>query len=239
MGSIQAALNMIASLKPSEKVNYTRTAIQHGVDRRTLARRHQAITTSRGAAAQQRQALNDQQELELVEYIYSLTKRALPPTRAMIRNFGSQIAGRELGICWANRFIKRHDVNLISAWATGIDHNRHEADSIIKYELYFNLLREKIDEYNIQPRYTYNMDEKGFLLGVIARSKRVFGRWLYEKGKIQSISQDGSREWITLLACICADGTALEPSLIYQSATSSIQEAYSGIRFGNRGVLQN
>jgi hypothetical protein len=70
------------------------------------------------------------------------------------------------------------------------------------------------------------MDEKGFLLGILTRSKRVFSRRLYEEGKIKAHIQDGSREWITLLACICADGSHLEPALIYQSASSSIQDSW-------------
>jgi hypothetical protein len=36
------------------------------------------------------------------------------------------------------------------------------------------------------------MDEKGFLLGVVTRSKRVFSRRLYEEGKLKSMIQDGN-----------------------------------------------
>jgi hypothetical protein len=62
------------------------------------------------------------------------------------------------------------------------------------------------------------------MLGILTRSKRVFSRRLYEEGKIKAHIQDGNREWITLLACICADGSALAPALIYQSASGSIQD---------------
>jgi hypothetical protein len=70
------------------------------------------------------------------------------------------------------------------------------------------------------------MDEKGFMLGVLTRSKRVFSRRLYEEGKINAHIQDDLREWITLLACICADGSHINPSLIYQSASGSIQDSW-------------
>jgi hypothetical protein len=33
--------------------------------------------------------------------------------------------------------------------------------------LYFELLREKISQYNIELGNIYNMDEKGFLLGIL------------------------------------------------------------------------
>jgi hypothetical protein len=226
MSSIEAALAAIESLKPGEKLVYTDIAAKYGVDRRTLARRHQCVTASSSTKAADQRALQPQQELELLQYIKQLTERGLPPTRAMVRRFASDIAKRELGKGWIDRYIKRHDIHLISRWATGIDRSRHQADSQSKYSLYFELLRSKISQYNIKPRHMYNMDEKGFMLGVLTRSKRVFSRRMYENGKIKAHIQDGSREWITLLACICADGTALDPAIIYQSASSSLQDSW-------------
>jgi hypothetical protein len=107
-----------------------------------------------------------------------------------------------------------------------MDNSCHKADSGSKYSLYFNLLREKIEQYHVEPRHTYNMDEKGFMLGVVGRSKKIFSRTLYKEGKRRSTIQDGSREWITLLACICADGSYLEPALIYQLTSGAIQDSW-------------
>ncbi|KAF1967778.1 hypothetical protein BU23DRAFT_482446, partial [Bimuria novae-zelandiae CBS 107.79] len=72
-----------------------------------------------------------------------------------------------------------------------------------------------IKEYDIKPRYTYNIDEKGCLISIISRLKRVFSRRMWEKKEVRASLQDGSCEWITILACVCADGAALPPSLIY------------------------
>jgi hypothetical protein len=107
-----------------------------------------------------------------------------------------------------------------------MDNSRYKADSGRKYSLYFDLLHEKIEQYHIEPRHMYNMDEKGFMLGVVGRSKRIFSRTSYKERKRRSTIQDGSREWITLLACICADGSSLEPALIYQSTSGSIQDSW-------------
>jgi hypothetical protein len=70
------------------------------------------------------------------------------------------------------------------------------------------------------------MDEKGFLIGVVSRIKRIFSKEMYDKGKLRSALQDGNREWITTIACICADGTALRPALIYQAASGNIQDTW-------------
>ena len=107
-----------------------------------------------------------------------------------------------------------------------MDRNRHTADSRAKYSAYFDLLRDKISQYNIEPRHTYNMDEKGFLIGSTGRSKRVFSKRMWEKKEVTAAIQDSNREWISLLACVCADGSHLPPSLIYPSASGSIQSSW-------------
>jgi hypothetical protein len=226
MTSIEAALAAIESLKPGEKFSYRQIAADYHCNRTTLARRHQGVRASCRTKAENQQALHPQQEKELLRYIERLTRQGLPPTRPMIRRFASDIAKKELGKGWVDRYIKRYKVNLISRWATGIDRSRYQADSLLKYSLYFELLRSKLSQYDIEPRNMYNMDKKGFMLGVLTRSKRVFSRRLYEEGKIKAHIQDGNREWITLLACICADGSHIEPSLIYQSASGLIQDSW-------------
>jgi hypothetical protein len=83
--------------------------------------------------------------------------------------------------------MQRWPDRLISKWTTGMDNSRHKADSGKNYSLYFNLLRDKIDQYRVEPRHIYNMDEKGFMLGVVGRSKRIFSRASYEDRKSRSI----------------------------------------------------
>jgi hypothetical protein len=67
-----------------------------------------------------------------------------------------------------------------------MDNNRHQADSGAKYSLYFDLLGDKITHYSIHPRHTYNMDEKGFLIGITGRSKRIFSRKTWEKKEVRA-----------------------------------------------------
>jgi hypothetical protein len=44
--------------------------------------------------------------------------------------------------------------------------------------MYFNLLESKISEHSVLPKNLYNIDEKGFIIRRIGRSKRVFSRAL-------------------------------------------------------------
>jgi hypothetical protein len=70
------------------------------------------------------------------------------------------------------------------------------------------------------------MDEKGFMIGVQSRSVRIFSKAALKSKLKRSNIQDGNREWITLIACICADGSYLDPSIIYSSKSSSIQNSW-------------
>ncbi|KAF2844040.1 hypothetical protein T440DRAFT_369135, partial [Plenodomus tracheiphilus IPT5] len=107
MASIEAALAAIEALQPGEKVNYTQIAKRFSVVRSTLTRRHQGVSTPLDTRYRNQQSLHPQQEQELLRYIEHLTREGLPPTRSMIRNFGSQIAKKELGKHWADSYIQR------------------------------------------------------------------------------------------------------------------------------------
>jgi hypothetical protein len=108
-----------------------------------------------------------------------------------------------------------------------MDSNRHQSDSEAKYKLHYKLLHSKIQEYNVEARHTYNIDEKGFMIGVTGSSKRIFSRRLWEEKEFTASLQDSSPEWITLLAAICADGGAPPPGLIYQAAKGNIQSSWA------------
>jgi hypothetical protein len=215
MAPIDDALASLESLDPGESVNYAQVAKKYRCDRNTLSRRHRGVQGTMADKIESSQLLSNTQQKELVKYINGLCARGLPPSKEMIRNFASEIGGRQAGKSWVDRFIKRFDVDLISRWTSGMDTNRKKADSAFKYSLYFELLRRKIKQYNVDPRHTYNIDEKGFLIGILLKMKRIFTKRRYEEGNVRQIIQDGNREWITTIACICADGSSLTPALIY------------------------
>jgi hypothetical protein len=148
------------------------------------------------------------------------------PTPAMVTAFASQLAGRAPGHCWVPRFVKRHRSKLDSAYLNNLDLERHQADSVHSYEVYFNTVNQKIRQYHISEDNIYNMDERGFLLGRLNKVRRIFSKDLKGSGKLLGAAQDGSRDWLTVVAAICADGTALAPLLIYQSEAGNIQDSW-------------
>jgi hypothetical protein len=223
MAAIDKAVEAVKAHGPLVKGELLQFAKIYGVDRSTLGRRVRGRTGSRTQGYQNQQKLSPPQELELVNHIEELTVKGLPPTRTMVRNMAAELAHEPVGEGWVTRFLHRHHDHLISKYTTGMDRVRHQADSGVKYREYFNLLHRKVDQYGILPGNTYNMDEKGFLLGVIGRTMRIFSRSEWEKGSVREAIQDGSRTFLTVIACICGDGTTLPPGLIYESTSGAIR----------------
>jgi hypothetical protein len=235
MDPIQEAIEEIESREPGEHFSYQQLAKKYGVNRCTLARRHKGLTEAYGV---KHLSLHPQHETELVRYIDTLTEQCLPPTREMIQRFASDLAGKAVSETWVSRFLHRHPNHLISGYSKGISKLRCNADSGAKYSLYFKLLVEKMEEYNVQPSHIFNMDEKGFQLRRIGRTKRIFSKARWDKKGVRQPLEDGSSEWITVVACICLDGSVLSPSLIFKAANGAIQTSWvDAVQAGNHSVF--
>ena len=70
------------------------------------------------------------------------------------------------------------------------------------------------------------MDEKGFLIGLLQKTRRIYTLSELRKGRLRGAGQDGNREWITLMAACCMDGTALPPAIIYQAVSGNLQDTW-------------
>jgi hypothetical protein len=94
----------------------------------------------------------------------------------MVRNLWSAVAQEEVSEAGVSRLLKRNNTYLTSKWTTGMDRNRHVADSEESYRRYFELLHSKMRQYDVEAENVYNIDEQGFLVGITSRSKRVFSK---------------------------------------------------------------
>jgi transposase-like protein len=101
---IQEAISDIKSRASGEAFSYRKVAQKWGVNRTTLARRHQGVQADRAGGGQKHQKLSPQQEDELCKYIEGLTKQGLPPTRETVRNFAVSIAKEECSDRWVPGF---------------------------------------------------------------------------------------------------------------------------------------
>ena len=92
---IQKAL---AEIESSLDPNYTAIAKKWGLTPSTVIRRAQGKTSSMEEfQSQVHQCLTNAQEHVLINQINCLTKRGIPPTSQMVRNFAEEMIGRTVG----------------------------------------------------------------------------------------------------------------------------------------------
>ena len=223
MEPIELALK---DLSLQDKPNVSTTANKYNVNRSTLSRRFNNQTNPTKRATQKSQLLHPQQEKDLVIFINKKTEQGIPPTTAMVRNCAEQLAQKRPGNSWCQRFVDRHSDILSKGFLSTIDSQRKGADSKRQYELYFNLVQQKIAQYSILQSNTYNMDEKGFSLGSMNKHHRIFNRIAVDRHRIIGATEPGNREWITILATICADGTWIPPGIIFAGKAGNLQTTW-------------
>ena len=223
MASIDEA---IAFLKSSKSDNISEAARRFNINRSTLSKRFRGKTRSTAQGYQMQQLLRYKQELMLVKQINKLSEWCLPPTPSMVKAWTATLCGTEPGKNWSAGFRDRHKDELDCRYLNTIDLERHKAETESSYRQYFDVLKQKISQYDIQPHNCYNMDEKGFLIGHLQKVKRIFPKALMRTHKLLGTGQDGSRQWITLVATICADGSSLSPALIYKAVSGDIQDTW-------------
>lgn len=216
----------LADLRSSNGLSISAAAKKYGVGRSALSRRFNLKAASTAQYHDSTRLLNNAQEKELLKYIRRLCERCLPPTPKIVANIAQEICGKKPSKNWSTRFVARHKDQLDARYLNTLDLARHEADSRASYEHYFDILSARIKEYDILPENMYNMDEKGFLIGKLQKTQRVFTKDLYKQGRLGGAGQDGSREWITVVATICADGTSLSPTLIYKAVSGNLRDTW-------------
>ena len=77
---------------------------------------------------------------------------------------------------------------------------------------FFEMYSELMEKYEIQPQNLYNMDEKGIQLGIGRQNQAVLVD--RDQKTVHSV-QTGNRDLVTVIECICADGTAIHPSVVF------------------------
>jgi hypothetical protein len=102
MDPIRAAIEAYKLQEPGEQLSVQEVADNHGVWRSNMQRRMDGQSVPRAEHTTNTRKLSPQQEDELVLYIESLTARQLPLTRAIIRNFASEVARERVSESWVH-----------------------------------------------------------------------------------------------------------------------------------------
>ncbi|OBS16539.1 hypothetical protein FPOA_12858 [Fusarium poae] len=115
-----------------------------------------------------------------------------------------------VGKRWAHNFVKRQP-KLKTRFFRRYGYQRAKCEDPTIIRGWFKLVQNIIAKYGIDLTDIWNFDETGFMMGIIASGMVVTGS--ERLGRPKSV-QPGSREWITVIQAINAEGWAIEPFII-------------------------
>ncbi|KAG6990073.1 ATP-dependent DNA helicase pif1 [Fusarium oxysporum f. sp. conglutinans] len=206
-------LHAIQALQNDPQLSLRRAAKIYNVSLTTLWRRQQGILSQRDTIPKSRK-LSDLEEQIIVQFILDLESRGFPPRLRGVEQMANRLlADRDaspVGKRWASNFVKRHK-ELKTHFFRKYDYQRAKCEDPTIIHNWFRLVANVIAKYGIRSDEIYNFDETGFMMGVIASGMVVTGA---ERRGRPKLVQPGSREWITVIQAINAEGWAIPPFII-------------------------
>lgn len=175
---------------------------------------------SRVVRRHHRHKFSEPEEKSMEEWLLSMDSRGFALTHAMCRDMANLLLrAREatpsettpkVGKNWVTDFIKRHD-SLASHLSRRYNYERALSEDPKLIKGWFDLVQNTIQKYGIIPADIWNFDETGFAMGVTSSQYIICSAEYHGKRKVL---QAGSREWVTVVEAINAEGGILPPYLI-------------------------
>jgi hypothetical protein len=201
-----------------------------GLPKSSVTRRVKGGLT-RSQARHSQQLLSPTQENELLRWIKRLTISGYAPSRLVLRQIVEEICPRllrensdaslqasssippptQLGEQWVSRFLERHP-HLKAVIGRRIDSVRMNGATKPVLEAWFEAYMKIIADLGILEQDTYNMDEHGNSIGTMESTRIIIDSTCRTKHQVHP----GRQEWVSIIECICADGTILPPLVIFK-----------------------
>lgn len=224
---------------PRNKIlSIRKAAIQHGIPKSTLVDRING-RQSHSVAQEDRQRLSPGEEAAILAWVLRLQAWGWPPRVQQVRSMANELLlakgdKKPIRPNWPQKFMTRHP-EVKTAYIPPLDKERAMAQDPEILSGWFDLYLQTKTTYEVDERDIYNMDEKGFMQGVIAKLKVMISK--YDKKKAY-MTQCGNREWVSLIECVSMDGRSLPPWIIFKGKL--IQKAWKeALKSGEITVSEN
>jgi Tc5 transposase DNA-binding domain len=140
---------------------------------------------SKTESMQAKQLLCPGEEECLKDWCIQLAKWGWPPRICQLRAMATELlraksSKEELGIHWQSRFFSRFP-ELKTTYINGLDKNRFSAQDSIIISAWLDPFKNTVRENQIHLLDIYNIDEKGFILGMLQYTKVIISK--YEMAK--------------------------------------------------------
>ena len=177
---------------------------------------------SRAEANAARSWLTEEETGIVIEYIGELGNRGFPLSHRRLREHVNEILRTRLGDAfpadgvgkqWTHRFVEKHSSKIKMSWSAPLESKRGRAVNPHTKDAWFSLLQQTITDYGIEEECTYDGTDEIGCNPAEGRKERVMGS---RKPGPQYQQRDGSRENITVIVTVCADGTSTPPAVIFK-----------------------
>jgi hypothetical protein len=210
-----------AGLKGNGKprLSFRAAAATHGVNHETLRQRYNG-RASHSQAALHQMRLTPAQEQIVKEQVIECQARGIPLAPADVMKAATLISKQECGERWYRSFRQRNP-DLIGKISKCLEAPRAQALNRANVTKFFDMISDLTTKYNIPPHLIYNMDEKGVQLG------KGGNRYVLVDRNMRTVScvENGNRQNVTVIECVCADGTALHPCVIFKARQRDLEIA--------------
>jgi hypothetical protein len=158
--------------------------------------------------------LSKLEEETVLQYALNQDSQGFPCQLSIIEDIANRLlADRNappVGKHWANNFINRQP-ELKSRYNRRYDYQRALCEDPTTIRNWFKLVENTIAKYGIRSDDIWNFDETGFMMGIISTGKVVTSA--ERRGRPKSV-QPGSREWVTVIEAVSAEGQSIPPFII-------------------------
>ena len=211
---------------PDEKTprpSLRKFAQNHKVNRMTLSRYLDDGHITKTESSQSRQKISPEEEDVLIHTVIDQGYRGFPLTHDRVERFANKILQTRTGTndCvgknWVDRFIDKHEDQIHTYWSKHLPGNRAGAVNPMNVRNWEDIVKSEVVDAGIQPEDIYGMDETHAPPEFAQMCRVIAG-----KNKSIQYGQGGStKETITVLVTICADGTTLRPNVIFKAKRQS------------------
>jgi hypothetical protein len=124
-----------------------------------------------------------------------------------------------VGKKWSHQFVEKYSDRLRTSRSTPLESKRGQAVNEHTIKLFYDIIEELSNKYNIKLRNIYGADEIG-TNPFSGECEWVIGG----KGAGPHYQQrDGNLENITVIVTICADGTSTHPAVIFKGRAFQVK----------------
>ena len=170
-----------------------------------------------------KQLLNAEEETVLKHTLLQLQAWSWPARVSLLRQMASNLLRAKgqytvLGVNWQQSFLDQHP-DLQAKYSHILNQFQFFTEETEVFQRWFDLYHSLKIRYGILDEDTYNMDEKGFIIGVAGSVEVIISK--YEKQVF--VTQSGNQEWISLIEAISAGSGQKLPLWVIFKASQKLK----------------